>query len=289
MLRSIDEGFSTFLAMLSPLTSEHDKGRSHKDSVKRCLTNRFDLYKIFETGSFGSGTGIRHYSDTDYFAVLNATNVSPNSTIILRRTKEGLQQTFIRTRGIEVKSPAVSIQFGKYRSETLEITPCVYAGIINGHPAYRIPDGDGGWIASSPVAHKQYVQDVDNQLGNQLKPLIQLVKAWKYYNNLPIKSFYLELFIASSLINRRKLDLPLDLHKILLKLCNSRLKEVNDPMKVSGLIPATNTVRQRDLAISKLSTAAGRSAKAIDLEKKGDLHQAFYYWNLLFSNHFPSR
>lgn len=289
MPRTIDEGFNTFLSWLRPLAGEHAKGRSHRDSVKRCLANWFGLYKLIETGSFGNGTGIRHHSDTDYFAILNAANVSTNSATALRRLKEGLKETFSRTEGIEVNSPAVSIPFGKYRSETLEITPCVYAGMINKHPAYRIPDGMGGWLLSSPLAHKQYVRHVDTRLHNKLKPLIQLVKAWKYFNKVAIKSFYLELFITSCLSTRRRIDLPSDLSKIFQQLLDNELNPVDDPMGVSGLIPATNTERQLQTALSKVATAASRAAKAVEQAKKSNIDQAFKYWNLLFNKQFPAR
>lgn len=289
MPRTVQEGFDTFLTRLRPLTSEHNKGRVHRDSVKRCLTNRFDLYKLFETGSFGNGTGIRHHSYTDYFAVLNAQKVSQNSAIALRRTKEGLQDTFSRTYDIEVKSPAVSVPFGKYRSETLEITPCVYAGMVNKHPAYRIPDGSGGWLLSSPVAHNQYVLDTDKRLNNSLKPLIQLLKAWKYYHNVPVRSFYLELFTARHLSNRRRLNLPVDLSKLLTALLEYELNDFSDPMGVTLTIQASSTDTQRETALSKLTTAVGRATKAIDYAQKGNTDQSFYYWNLLFNNKFPSR
>lgn len=289
MPRTINEGLSTFLSRLRPVASEHDKGRSHRESVKRCLISKFGMYKFFETGSFGNGTGVRHYSDTDYFAVLNADEVSKNSAIVLRRTKEGLKETFTRTKGIKVTSPAVSVPFGTYRSETLEITPCIYAGMISNYPAYRIPDGTGGWFQSSPAAHKRYVEEVNRRLQSKLKPLIQLAKAWKYYNNVPIKSFYLELFITNSLSTSRKIDLSVDLCKILHKLVESELEPIEDPMKVSGFIPATSTESQLNSAVSKAATAASRAEKAIELVKKNKSDQAFKYWNLLFNKRFFTR
>jgi tRNA nucleotidyltransferase (CCA-adding enzyme) len=70
MPKTIDEGFKAFLEKLQPLKTEHDKVKSHKSSVKKNLKNNFDCSSFFETGSFGSKTGVRHYADTDYFAVL---------------------------------------------------------------------------------------------------------------------------------------------------------------------------------------------------------------------------
>ena len=289
MPRTIDEGFSQFLNQLSPLNSEHKKGISHKESVKSCLKNNFGYCELFETGSFGNGTGVRHYSDTDYFAVLKADYVRQNSAIVLRELKEGLIITFPRTRGISVKSPAVSVPFGTYESETLEITPCVFHGLINKHRAYRIPDGDGGWLRSSPEAHNRYVRDVDSRLHGKLKPLIQLIKAWKYNHNVPIKSFYLELFTARHLAKRQRLDLPTDLCKLLIALSEQELDEFDDPMGITLNIPATNTDKQRETAMSKLATAASRAIKAVAAAKYGNDDEAFNYWKKLFNYQFPAR
>ena len=51
-------------------------------------------------------------------------------------------------------------------------------------------------MKSSPKAHTDYVKQEDERLKGKLKPLIRLLKAWKFYNNVPIRSFYLELRAA---------------------------------------------------------------------------------------------
>lgn len=285
---TIDEEFNIFLNKLHPLLGEHSKAVSHKGSVKSCLKNNFDYCELFETGSFGNGTGVRHHSDTDYFALLKADYVRKNSATVLRDIRESLEYTFPRTKNIKVKSLAVSVPFGRYESETLEITPCVFHGMISGHRAFRIPDGYGGWLKSSPDAHNKYVREHDKRLNSKLKPLIQLVKSWKYYQNVPIKSFYLELFATRHLSNRRRLDLPSDLCKVLIKLYECELNEFDDPMCITLNIPACNTGQQRERSMSKLATAASRAIKATDAAKRNKIELAFDYWNKLFNNKFPS-
>src|SRR5215204_7357225 len=102
MAKTIDQGFETFLSWLVPLASEHDKAASHKNSVRSCMENNFGCYRFFETGSFGNGTGVRHYSDADYFAVCKSENLKRDSSLTLRKVKEALQATFWRTSGIVV-------------------------------------------------------------------------------------------------------------------------------------------------------------------------------------------
>ena len=80
MAKTLNEGFSTLIERLSPLESEHDKAKNHKDSIKSCLLNNFGCYELNETGSFGNGTGVRHYSDTDYMVFLSRCKqqIAPN-------------------------------------------------------------------------------------------------------------------------------------------------------------------------------------------------------------------
>lgn len=292
MAKTLDQGFETFIGWLAPLASEHDKASKHKESVKSCLVNNFDCSSMFETGSFGSGTGVRHYSDTDYFAVIPSKNLSQNSSYSLRKIKEALQTTFWQTEGIEVQCPAISIPFGVYASENLEVTPCTFEGIIETpigkHALYDIPDCSDGWMKSSPNAHNSYVKQHHERLENKLKPLIQLMKAWKFYNNVPIRSFYLELRVTKYAEAENSIIYDIDLVRIFRKLNENALAKIIDPMGVSGYIAPCSTQTKYEDAISKLSMALGRAEKAYEQRDK-DLDKCFYWWNLLFNNQFPSR
>lgn len=159
--------------------------------------------------------------------------------------------------------------------------------MINKYPAYRIPDASSGWLLSSPVAHNRYVRDIEAQLNRKLKPMVQLVKAWKYYQNLPIKSFYLELFTAYYFRQRRRINFSTDLCKIALRY--NDLAYFDDPMEIVLSIEVNNTLNQRDTALLKLTTAASRAIKAVDATKRGNDAEAFIYWKKLFNNEFPSR
>jgi Second Messenger Oligonucleotide or Dinucleotide Synthetase domain len=292
MAKTLDDGFDTFITRLKPLDTEHEKAASHKDSVKRCMENNFGCNMFFETGSFGNGTGVRHFSDADYFARCPADRFYNDSAYTLRLVKEALQGTFSRTSGIAVKSPAVRIPFGTYASERLELTPA-YAGELISTPvgnkySYNIPDYEGGWMQSSPGAHTEYVNREDKRLGGKLKPLIQMVKAWKFYNNVPIYSFYLELRVTKYAEGEPSIVYDTDIKNIMKFLYDNDLPSIQDPMGISGLVKACKTAIKKTDALSKLSTGYSRAIKAFD-ERSGNLDNAFYWWNLFFNNEFPSR
>jgi hypothetical protein len=293
MARTIEEGFETLIKWLVPLDSEREKSTRHKAAVNSCLTNNFDCTSLFETGSFGNGTGVRHYSDTDYFAVLPANKLHDNSATSLRLIKEALQCTFWSTNGIIVSCPAVKIPFGTYKSEELEVTPSCYNGLVEtslgNFRRYEIPDCSNGWMFSSPRAHNEYVEFHNKRLKGKLKPLIQLVKAWKYYNDVPLMSFYLELRVTKYAETESVIVYDIDLKNILNKLFNNQLASIRDPMGVSGLIPCSKTQAQKETALSKLQTAVTRAEKAGIAKSQENIDNAYYWWNLLFSNYFPSR
>jgi hypothetical protein len=291
MALTVSQGFDTFLTRLAPLTSEHDKAKSHKDSVKGCMENNFKCYDFFETGSFGGGTGIRHHSDTDYFAVCPNDEVWTDSGYTLRKVRDALQNTFPRTPEIGVNTPAVKIPFGQYASETLELTPATFNGLVEtpvgSKPSYNIPDFNDGWMKSSPLAHNAYVKREHDRLNSKVKPLIQLIKAWKYYQNVPISSFYLELRVTKYAEGETSIIYDIDVYRVFSHLENIALANLQDPMGISGYVKACKTDAQKETATSKLATAASRSKKAYENREKPD--DAFYWWNLLYNDLFPAR
>lgn len=292
MAKTLDEGFEKFISWLKPLQSEHDKGTSHKESVKSCMENNFGCTSFFETGSFGNGTGVRHYSDTDYFGICPASNFYNNSGTTLTKIKEALALTFSKTSGIEVKKPAVRIPFGSYASERLELTPAYFNSVIStpvgNKYSYNIPSYDNGWMQSSPGAHIDYVNREDKRLNGKLKPLIQMVKAWKFYNNIPIYSFYLELRVTKYAQSENSIIYSIDLKNIFKFLDDYSLPSIQDPMGISGLVIACKTDSKKKSALSKVATAATRSRKAFD-EIDKNLDNTFLYYNLLFNDKFPSK
>ena len=53
----------------------------------------------------------------------------------------------------------------------------------------------------------------NNRLRKKLKPLIRFVKTWKYYCNVPISSFYLELRVTKWMESEDTIVYDIDLKK----------------------------------------------------------------------------
>jgi hypothetical protein len=249
--------------------------------------NNLGLTRFARIGSFGNGTSISGYSDVDYLAVLPSNQVTPSSTYSLTKVRDVLANRFPFT-GVRVGCPAIVVPFGTSIAETTEVVPGDYRHTKDGYKVYEIADCSGGWMKASPDAHNNYVRAIDEKLNRKVRPLIRFAKAWKYFRDVPLSSFYLELRIAKYASSEKYIVYDWDLRNIFKMLLDSELSSLQDPMGVSGYIPAASTeIRRRD-ALSKVETAFIRAEKARAAAGLGDVKVAFEWWDLVFANQFPS-
>ena len=287
MPRTVDEGFRDFLARLTPSGGETAAAKKHRESIKQCIRANFGLNRYWRTGSFGNGTSISGYSDVDYMAGIPRGKLKQNSTTSLTELRNALAARFPNT-GVRSACPAVVVPFGTDRKETTEVTLADYMATRGDHPVYDIPNCDDGWMKSSPDAHNSYVREIDQSLSNKVKPLVRFIKAWKYYRDVPISSFYLELRVAKYASGESSIVYSTDVERVFRELHRIGLANIRDPKGVSGYVLPARTDIQLKHAKSKLATAVSRAAKARAAEKSGKVKDGFYWWNLLFDGKFPS-
>ncbi len=288
MPRSIDEGFAVFLSRLTPTPGESDAAKRHRASIKACLEANFDVNNFFRTGSFGNGTSVSGHSDVDYFVSIARNNLNRNSATSLTRVRDDLNRRFPNS-GVRVSCPAVKVPFGADAKESTEVVPADYMhNTLEGHRVYEIANCSGGWMRSSPDAHNAYVRTVDQKLNNKVKPLIRFIKAWKYYRQVPISSFYLELRVAEYAYGEPSVVYSIDVRNVLARLHADGLAAMKDPKGIAGYINPCFTRAQLEDSKSKLSTALSRAQKAREAEDKGNIQDAFYWWDQLYAGRFPS-
>jgi hypothetical protein len=147
-----------------------------------------------------------------------------------------------------VRHPAVVIPFGDNGSETTEVTPAyVISSDKDDINTYGIPNGSEGWMKSSPTPHRTWINTEDERLNGKLKPLIRFVKAWKYYQNVTIASFYLELRITEYASNEKSIYYSIDLKNVLKYLLDKGLAAIQDPKGISGCIHPCSEAQRRTL------------------------------------------
>jgi len=285
--RSVSQGFEEFHRRLVPSSTESEAAKNHRRSIEECLKTNLGMLRFFRSGSFGNGTSVRNYSDVDYFASLPDASIKDDSGKTLNDVATALRQRFPTTNGIRVDSPAVVVPFGTDASETTEVIPADLT-IISDPMVYKIADGSGGWMRSSPEALNDYVRSVNDRLGGKVKPLIRFLKAWKYFNGVPISSFYLEVVTAELADGMNLIVYSYDVRDALRKLLTSNLSPVDDPAGKSGKVDACRTLLQKQDALIKLRGDVRRAENARDSEAKDDISGAFYWWDLVFNGNFPS-
>ncbi|NEA24729.1 nucleotidyltransferase [Actinomadura bangladeshensis] len=286
---SVSEGYETFLSRLIPLESQRKTAAKHRSSIESSLSNALDVFLFRETGSFTHGTGVRNYCDSDLLVSLKGSRPGSSDTAI-RWVREALQASFPYT-PVRVSRPAIVVPFAG-GAETWEIIPgFITAGGGERHSVYNIPGASSGWLESAPTAHLEYVNKANSKKGatGGAKKLARLMKAWKYYNNVPMSSFYLEMRAAKHMTTQDSFIPIWDVCLLLESMNSLQLAAMNDPTDISGRFYACSSDSGKAEALSKVHTAATRARKALDAYRDDKPGLAFYYLDLLYSGKFPAR
>jgi predicted nucleotidyltransferase len=287
LANSAAEGFRVFIDWQIPSAADRAKASSHRAAIEVKLEQKYGLYRMFQSGSFSHGTGVKNFSDVDYFVSLKS-DKPQLSYSILNSVKATLQERFPFTT-IRVARPAVVLDFGG-GYETVEIIPAFASQSVNDDVMkFQIPGVATEWLESAPEAHVKYVNGC-NQLPSygKAKSFIRLVKAWKFYMDVPVSSFYLEMRAANYIARQTSVNYAYDLSIFFNELLSADLADMNDPTGTTGRIRACSTDYNKQLAIKRLETAAGRARNALIAHRNNNDSQAFYYWDLLFGGHFPA-
>ncbi|MGA5605115.1 SMODS domain-containing nucleotidyltransferase [Streptomyces griseoincarnatus] len=289
MALSVNQGFDLFLQQLTPTVGERDAKARHRRSVEASLqAAAFGVSLFRETGSFTHGTGVRGHCDVDLLASIKASRPNSSDTA-LGWVKSALQASFPSTE-VVIRRPTVQVRFAA-GTETWEVLPAFLTFRGGDTSVYYIPGAAGGWMDSAPTAHLEYVNEVNQRpaAAGGAKKLARLAKAWKYYNNVPVSSFYLEMRAAQHMAGEPNFIAIWDICGLLEKLDGHQLAAMNDPKNKAGRFAACSSDATRQEALSKLRTGAIRARKALDAYHKDDHATAFTYLSLLFGGRFPSR
>lgn len=281
---NVNQGFTIFHGLLTPTNSETQAAISHRASIEECLRSHFSVTNYFRCGSFGNGTSVSGYSDVDYLACVRDYYTSSSS--LLERMKLVLAARFPLSQ-VQINSPAVMIPFGA-KAESTEIVPAIAYKMVTcqGQNIYRIADGRGGWMLTCPDAHNAYVRAVDEKFNNKVKPLVRFLKAWKFYNAVPISSFFLEMYVARFADTQSYIDYSANVRSLLHAL-SSGLNSMIDPTSIAGEIFPCKS-RDYDEVKTILARTCMMADNANECEIVGLTEQAFRWWNLVFNSRFAS-
>ncbi|MFB7422566.1 nucleotidyltransferase [Streptomyces hydrogenans] len=282
MGKTVSQGFGELISKLTPTASQFSAATTHRREIERCLENRLGIYRLFETGSLKHGTGVRGCSDSDF--MVSITGERPTSDTALARVKSALISRYPLS-NIRVSRPAVVC---KFLNGDVEITP---AYIRSDGVSYWIPAPGGDWIVSAPGEHNKYVTEINTIPGiaGGAKHMARLLKGWKYFNDVPISSFYLEMRAAEYFATQSSVNWVYDLCFLFERLQGHGLAAMNDPKGVSGRIQPCSSSNSSSLSLGRVNTAAREARKALEACKQDDQAAAFSSLNRVFGGKFPSR
>jgi hypothetical protein len=143
-------------------------------------------------------------------------------------------------------------------------------------------------MRSSPDFYGAHVDVVNENLNEKVKPLIRLIKAWMYYDNAPLRSFYLEMKTAEYANREPSIYYKWDLSGAFSHLLTSQLAAMADPLSLPSPIQAASNNAEMQTAWTKLQAAYNSSLAALEAEKNGNVQGAFRLWDRVFSGNFPA-
>jgi hypothetical protein len=288
MAKTVNEAFDVYLSRLVPTDAERSNASTHRTAIEAKLEAKFGLYRMFESGSWKHGTGVRGKSDVDYFISLKSAKPMYGSTA-LTVVRDAMLERFPNTY-IHASRPAVVLEFGG-GYERVELIPAYpNLTLASNDMRYQIPGVTSEWMESTPEAHLKYVNESNGLVAvkNGTKALARLAKAWKFHCNVPISSFYLEMRAAQYMRGQSSVIYPLDVSYFFNSLQRSQLASMNDPTGSTGRINACSSDANLRDALSKLDSAVTRATKALASDTAGKTTDAFEWWDLVFGGTFPA-
>lgn len=283
---SVAKAFEDLRGWFTPHETETASAASHRRSVHGCLSNNYRLTNFFRAGSFGHGTSLAQISDIDYFAVIDEEDLYSDSARALGELRRVLQRRF-PTSGVHVSSPAVVIPFGRRPSERHEITPAWYSHSQRGFAVYYIPDRAGGWMLSCPDGHNDFVNRIHARLAKRVKSLIRFLKIWNHYNDIGLRSIYLELRVAQYCRREQAVIYSHDILGVLTHLSDVGLVAMRDPLGLSAPIQPC-ALSRHPVVLARLNAAIRLVGRAVEADLHNDPETAFFWWSKVFDGIFPS-
>ncbi len=290
---SVSDGFKTLIKRIQTTDAEIDKFNKHAEVITNVLKKAFSLQTVKNHGSHSRGTAIRKYSDLDLFCVVSKEDFKwgdslMSSNTVLSKFKDALVERYTQS-AIGRDGQAIVLNF--FDGTKIDVIPAVFKNINQyKKPTYLIPDGDFGWLETTPETYTSIIKDVHEASGYKFSYVIQLLKYWRECRTprIPILSFHIEYTFAILQTFSEVKSYAECLYDAFDLLYSRKCAALRDPLSISGLIPIACTESQKEQIYAALSSARDKVARAINAEYKGNNETACNYWNLIFNGGFPA-
>lgn len=293
-MATVPTSFQELLSRIQPTQSEIDAAQSHLSTIRTRLekADKLELKKFFAAGSFSRGSFIHGKSDVDVFAVFSRDSIRwgdgfMTSSTVLNNLKAELEGRFWNTT-VYRDGPAIVVEFSDCK---VDVVPSVFAEFATDQkwPTYWIPDSAGGWMKTSPELHNAYIKQENEAAGGKLKGTAQLLKFWRECRSprVPVSSFHIEMVLASLGICKGVKSYASCVTELLQNLAARECRAMQDPLGISGIIPAVKTENQRENAHASVKYSRDHAKAALSAEYNREIAEALRQWDIVFNDFFP--
>lgn len=292
---SVSDRFSTLLSWTNLTDAQVNQYNSHIATVKTRLKTVFGATNVPIIGSHSRESATAQSSDVDLLLTLPVDAVKWGSgwklsTTVLDEVRAQLEDRYTQTE-VQRDGQAVRINFGN-GEYPIDVVPGVYAGALPDHsnyPSYYIADGTGQWMKTAPQAHNKYITAADVKSGGKLKNVAKLLKYWRHRRTpaIPLNSFHIELLLAQEQICEVGKSYAKCVADALKLLYNRDCRALQDPLGISGLVPAGNTNPKVQRIIASAGDSADHAQRALNADGWGSYSEAYSQWDMVFNGGFP--
>lgn len=289
--------FGSVLRDLSPSSAETVAFANHRKSLSKLLKAN-GASNVIPIGSRRRGTALRDISDFDLL-------VQFPRKLLIRRGREvssGAALNRIR-KAVSLRYPLTSVRTDKQAvvvgfqstGASIDLVPAFFAEPgadfkepARNYPVYKIPDGYGGWIASSPHAYDTLLSAADKRSGHKLRRVSQLLKLWAncYSPALPLSSFAFEMLLVQTDICRPGRSYSHCLWSAFKLLASREAYRLSDPLLLSDEIRLSRTLRQSALIRKRARLARIEARRAI---RERNPRESLLGWERVFNHKIAGR
>lgn len=239
-------------------------------------------------GSYGRNTATEGISDVDMLMILpystyiqyNAYQYNGQSSL-LQAVKNSIATTYPRT---ILKGDGQIVQVTFSDDNTFEILPC----FENRDGSFTYPDSnDGGsWKTTNPRPEIKAFQDLNNVCNGNLYALCRMARAWKYSNNILLKSCLLDLFAYRFLQDYQYKDKSYAYYDWMTRDFFAYLANIPETQNSWRMVGSNRIYTDSCSFQSKAKKTKDKCVEAIEDASKGYIYSAYCNWRNIFGTKF---
>ena len=240
-------------------------------------------------GSFGRNTATGYVSDIDMlfempWSVYNSYNayIGNGQSALLQAVKNSIATTYPNT-NLKGDGQIVQVKFSD--DMRFEVLPA----FKNDDGSYTFADSNGGgsWKKTNPIPEIDSISTGDTLTNNNLRPLCRMIRAWKYYNSVPISGLLIDTLAYRFLTDWSNKDKSYLYYDWMSRDFFNYLKNQDSNQTIWYAIGSGQSIYNPDNFRYKATVAYNKAVDAIKEESDGYTWTSKQTWREIYGTRFP--